>query len=68
VYVPLRELARHFDGYIHVWIKDGEHDEFPLLKLPIESNRFNRSPQMIKRQMQVPHMSEWTEGEQIRCS
>lgn len=62
VYVPLRELARHFDGYTHVWIKDGEQDEFPLLKLPIESNVFDRSPQMIKRQMQVPHTSEWTEG------
>jgi hypothetical protein len=62
IYVPLRELARHFDGYIHVWIKDGETDEFPLLKLPIEANTFDRSPQMIKRQMQVPHTSEWTEG------
>lgn len=65
IYVPLRELCRHFDGYIHVWIKDGEHDEFPLLKLPIESNVFDRSPHMLKRQMQVPHTSEWTEGNEF---
>lgn len=62
VYVPLRELARHFDGYSHVWIKDGDKDEFPLLKLPFYTNVYDRSPQMIKRQMQVPHTSEWTEG------
>jgi hypothetical protein len=65
VYVPLRELARHFDGYIHVWIKDGDQDEFPLLKLPMTANTFDRSPQMIKRQMQVPHTSEWTEGNEF---
>ena len=62
VYVPLRELARHFDGYSHVWIKHGPSDEFPLLELPHEANKFDRSPAMIKRQMQVPHTSEWTEG------
>jgi hypothetical protein len=62
VYVPLRELARHFDGYSHVWIKDGPNDEFPLLKIPHEANIFNRSSGMIRRQMQATQDSEWTEG------
>jgi hypothetical protein len=62
VYVPLRELARHFDGYFHVWIKDGPNDEFPLLNIPHEANIFNRSSGMIRRQMQATQDSEWTKG------
>jgi hypothetical protein len=62
IYVPLRELARHFDGYLHVGINHGDTDEFPLLKLPHDANDFSRTPDQIKSQMRAPHVSEWTRG------
>jgi len=62
IYVPLRELARHFDGYLHVGIQHGDTDEFPLVKLPHDANDFSRSDDMIRRQMRVKHSSSWTKG------
>jgi hypothetical protein len=62
IYVPLRELARHFDGYIHVGIQHGETDEFPLIKLPHELNDYSRTPEMIRKQMRIHHSSSWTKG------
>jgi hypothetical protein len=62
IYVPLRELARHFDGYFHVGIQHGDNDEFPLVKLPHASNDFSRSPDKIRRQLRIPHSSPWTKG------
>jgi hypothetical protein len=51
VYVPFRELCRHFDGYTHV----GIYDECPALKLPKELNDFRLTTDQLKRRIHVPH-------------
>ena len=62
IYVPMRELVRHFDGYSHVFMRTDENAEFPALKLPIESNIIKYSPTSLIRKLHVPHVSPWTDG------
>jgi hypothetical protein len=40
IYVPLRELCRHFDGYIHVGIRLEPDSQFPRLELPMQKLSF----------------------------
>jgi hypothetical protein len=56
VYIPLKELVRHFDGYAHVNI----HDDCPKLILP--SNTFYYDKNTIIKKMIAPHQSGWTQG------
>jgi hypothetical protein len=62
IYVPMRELVRHFDGYSHVFMRTDEGAEFPALKLPLESNVIKYSPTSLMRKVRVHHVSPWTEG------
>lgn len=54
IFVPLRELVRHFDGYAHVNI----YDDCPKLVLP--HNTFYYDKNTITRKMIAPHpTSQW---------
>jgi len=55
VYVPLRELVRHFDGYNHV---NMDITACPPLEFP--SNTFNYSKVSLIRKMTAYHNSYWT--------
>jgi hypothetical protein len=57
IYVPLRELVRHFDGYGHVHM---DKDACPRLELP--SNTFNYSKETLIKKMTAYHNSHWTSG------
>lgn len=52
IYIPLRELCRHFDGYEHVGMKGFE------LELP--SNTFHYDDVSLISKMTAPHQSPWT--------
>jgi hypothetical protein len=66
IYVPLRELVRHFDGYSHVGMRTDDGAEFPYLKLPQEDNIFLHSPAEIVRKVNVAHTSPWTDGNKFK--
>ena len=55
LYVPLRELCRHFDGYSHVKMRIDKDAEFPALTLPPESNNFNYTKEHLSWRFRVPH-------------
>jgi hypothetical protein len=57
IYVPFRELVRHFDGYGHAGISE---EDAPCLVLP--SNTFTYSRDALTRKMtaQRPNRSEWS--------
>jgi len=57
VYVPLRELVRHFDGYDHV---NMDNTHYRPLELP--SNTFNYSKDTLKAKMTPYHISAWTDN------
>ena len=50
IYVPLREMVRHFDGYDHVQM---DRSACPPLVLP--SNTFSYTPQALMKKMQAQH-------------
>jgi hypothetical protein len=62
IYVPLRELARHFDGYSHVKMRLDDLAEYPEMKLPKELNLISYTPSEIIRRIHVHHESLWTDG------
>lgn len=53
IYVPLRELCRHFDAYLHVQMSEFY---FPKLTLPIEEFRFPESH--LRARFRAPHRGE----------
>lgn len=57
IYVPLRELVRHFDGYGHV---NMNKTDCPRLELP--SNTFFYSKNNLINKMTPYHSSQWTNG------
>jgi hypothetical protein len=57
IYVPLRELVRHFDGYHHVSM---DITACPPLVLP--SNTFNYSKENLIKKMTARHHSPWTQN------
>lgn len=67
IFVPLKELCRHFDGYDHVGI--------PLhippcecLHLPEDGKTIqyiDNTPEMLRARMTVPHSSLWTANNQF---
>ena len=57
IYVPLREMVRHFDGYDHVSMEQGA---CPALQLP--SNTFQYSKDQLIKKMTAQHHSFWTSG------
>jgi hypothetical protein len=52
MYLPLRELCRHFDGYDHVFMDRGD---CPLLELP--DNTFDYSKEALIKKMTANHRS-----------
>ena len=61
IYVPLREMCRHFDGYNH--IKMDPQNCGPLV-LPI--NTFYYSQEELVKKMVAPHRSEWTKNNKFK--
>lgn len=57
IYVPLRELVRHFDGYGHARM---DENACPSLVLP--ENTFYYSRDVLKNKMYASHSSHWTIG------
>jgi len=57
IYIPLKELCRHFDGYDHVRM---DRNACPPLELP--SNTFNYSKDVLIKKMTANHSSYWTEN------
>jgi hypothetical protein len=57
IYVPLRELCRHFDGYGHVRM---EQNSCPRLELP--NNTFNYSKEVLIKKMTPYIISPWVEN------
>jgi hypothetical protein len=57
IYVPLRELVRHFDGYGHVHMS---LDDCPCLHLP--NNTFSYSKDELVKKMTAKHWSPWTDN------
>jgi hypothetical protein len=55
IYVPLREMVRHFDGYDHV---NMDITACPPLELPC--NTFNYSKDVLIKKMTAYHNSAWT--------
>jgi len=55
IYVPLREMCRHFDGYDHVGMN---HAHCGPLVLP--KNTFYYHPEQLVQKMMAPHQSPWT--------
>ena len=55
IYIPLREMVRHFDGYDHV---NMDKKSCPPLILPI--NTFNYSNESLINKMTAYHNSAWT--------
>jgi hypothetical protein len=62
IYVPLKELCRHFDGYNHVGIPL-HTPPCECLQLPddgISIQKIDNTPEMLRARMTVPHSSIWT--------
>ncbi len=57
IYVPLRELVRHFDGYEHTRM---DKTYYPLLELP--SNTFKYDREFLRNKMTPYHSSVWTKN------
>lgn len=57
IYIPLKELCRHFDGYDHVGM---DRSACPALELP--SNIFDYSKETLIKKMTARHHSYWTEN------
>ena len=57
IYVPLREMVRHFDGYDHASM---DRRACPPLELP--SNTFNYSKESLKKKILANHSSHWTQN------
>ena len=57
VYIPLRELCRHFDGYDLVGM---DRHACPALELP--HNTFDYSNEALIKKMTATHHSYWTEN------
>jgi hypothetical protein len=57
IYIPLRELCRHFDGYDHVHM---DRDACPLLELP--HNTFKYTRELLIKKMTASHHSFCTEN------
>jgi hypothetical protein len=55
IYIPLREIVRHFDGYGHVYM---DINSCPPLLLP--SNTFYYTKECLIKKITAPHFSEWT--------
>jgi hypothetical protein len=55
IYVPLREMVRHFDGYGHVNL---DESGCPRLELPM--NTFYYTKDILLRKMTPYHKSQWT--------
>lgn len=55
IYIPLKELCRHFDGYDHVFM---DRDACPPLELP--TNTFEYSKDSLIKKMTAEHHSYWT--------
>jgi hypothetical protein len=62
IFIPMKELCRHFDGYDHVHIPIDSSSPFPALILPGEANNFNVDRELVKRKIRCPHSSIWTQG------
>ena len=57
IYVPLKEMCRHFDGYDHVSM---DRSACPRLHLP--SNTIDYSPETLYKKMTAYHNSPWTQN------
>jgi hypothetical protein len=57
IFVPLREMVRHFDGYDHVHM---DRNACPLLELP--NNTFYYSKESLKNKITADHKSFWTQN------
>ena len=57
IYVPLRELVRHFDGYDHV---NMDRNIYPPLELHFNTFKYDR--QTLIKKMIPNHYSAWTYG------
>jgi len=57
IYVPLREMVRHFDGYDHVCM---DRESCPPLQLP--SNTFLYTKDVLIKKMTAKHHSVWTQN------
>jgi len=57
IYIPLKELCCHFDGYVHVGM---DRHACPLLELP--SNTFDYFKDTLIKKMTATHHSYWTEN------
>jgi hypothetical protein len=55
IYVPLREMCRHFDGYDHVGMNP--NDCGPLV---LPKNTFYYNPEQLIKKMTASHQSPWT--------
>lgn len=55
MYVPLRELCRHFDGYSHVKMRIDKDAEFPAMVLPPDANNFKFTESHLRWRFHVPH-------------
>jgi hypothetical protein len=62
IFIPMKELCRHFDGYDHVHIPIDSSSPFPALVLPGEANNFNVNRELVKRKIRCHHSSIWTQG------
>lgn len=61
IYVPLRELVRHFDGYGHVNI-----DTSSYLPLELPCNTFNYSKNILLNKITASHKSPWTKNNKFQ--
>jgi hypothetical protein len=57
VFVPLKEMCRHFDGYGHVGMSEAD---CPSLLLPPERNDFSITIDRLIKCFTAPHTSAWT--------
>jgi hypothetical protein len=57
IYVPLREMVRHFDGYSHVHM---DSKACPPLIYP--ENKFEYSREILRSKMTANHYSPWTKN------
>lgn len=61
IFVPLRELVRHFDGYGHVAM-----DETACPRLLLPKNTFSYSKEILCKKMYAYHSSCWTNGNNFK--
>lgn len=62
LFVPMREICRHFDAYDHVKIPIDKSSLFPALVLPEHENDFSYNRELIEKRVKCPHESLWTKG------